>query len=101
MTIKYTKWPQNKRYGLEIDQRAMKYTNIFHWKTPQNLPKCGFLVSKHAIWQPWLGSFSLSEADLRFIQFAKFEFGLFGNFQRSAEPGLPDGIFSNQKSQFG
>jgi hypothetical protein len=31
---------------------AIKYTNIFHCKTLQNLPKLGFLVWKYAIWQP-------------------------------------------------
>jgi hypothetical protein len=29
------------------------YTNIFHCKTLQNLPKWEFLVLKYAIWQPW------------------------------------------------
>jgi hypothetical protein len=32
---------------------GMKYTNIFHSKALQNLPKVGFLVWKHTIWQPW------------------------------------------------
>jgi hypothetical protein len=27
-------------------------TKIFHCKTLQNLPKSGFLVLRHAIWQP-------------------------------------------------
>jgi hypothetical protein len=31
---------------------AIKYTNIFHCLTLQNLPKFGFLVGKYAIWQP-------------------------------------------------
>jgi hypothetical protein len=31
---------------------AIKRSNIFHFKTPQNLPKSGFLVGKYAIWQP-------------------------------------------------
>jgi hypothetical protein len=32
---------------------AIKYTNIFHCKTLQNLPKLGlFLVWEYAIWQP-------------------------------------------------
>jgi hypothetical protein len=30
----------------QIDETAIKYTNIFHCKTLQNLPKLGF-------WQPW------------------------------------------------
>jgi hypothetical protein len=33
---------------------AVKYTNIFHCKTLQNLPKFGFLVLKYTIWQPCL-----------------------------------------------
>jgi hypothetical protein len=32
---------------------AIKYTNTFHFKTLQNLPKLGFLVRKETIWQPW------------------------------------------------
>jgi hypothetical protein len=31
---------------------AIKYTNIFHRKSFQNLPKLGFLVWKYAIWPP-------------------------------------------------
>jgi hypothetical protein len=38
-----------------MDQVSIKYTNIFQCKTLQNLPKFGFLVWKHTIWQPWLG----------------------------------------------
>jgi hypothetical protein len=34
-----------------IDQMVIKYTKIFHCKTPQNLPKLGFLVWKQTIWQ--------------------------------------------------
>jgi hypothetical protein len=32
---------------------VIKYTNIFHCKTLQNLPRLGFLVWKQTIWQPW------------------------------------------------
>jgi hypothetical protein len=35
-----------------MDQVSIKYTNIFHYKTPQNLSKLGFLVRKQTIWQP-------------------------------------------------
>jgi hypothetical protein len=35
---------------------GVKYTNIFHCNTLQNLPKLEFLVGKHAIWQPWYKS---------------------------------------------
>jgi hypothetical protein len=62
MATQYTKWPQNIQNGHTIgipnvriiDQMATKYTNIFHCKTLQNLPKLGFLVRKYAvcIWQP-------------------------------------------------
>jgi hypothetical protein len=31
---------------------TIKYTNIFHSKAIQNLPKFGFLVRKYTIWQP-------------------------------------------------
>jgi hypothetical protein len=44
---KYTKWPQNLQNipkDCKIDPMAIKYTNIFHCKTLQNLPKLGFLV---------------------------------------------------------
>jgi hypothetical protein len=36
-----------------MDQVSIKYTNILHYKTLQNLPKFGFLVWKQTIWQPW------------------------------------------------
>jgi hypothetical protein len=36
MTIKYTKRPQKYVY-----QMVIEYTNIFHFKTLQNLPKLG------------------------------------------------------------
>jgi hypothetical protein len=35
-----------------MDQVSINYTNIFHCKTFQNLPKFGFLVWKQTIWQP-------------------------------------------------
>jgi hypothetical protein len=54
--INVSKWPQNIPYGRKTDQIVIKYTNIFHCKTLQNLPKLGFLVWKYAIWQPWWSS---------------------------------------------
>jgi hypothetical protein len=30
----------------------IKYTNIVHYQTLENLPKMGFLVWKNTIWQP-------------------------------------------------
>jgi hypothetical protein len=44
ITIKYKERPQNIPNGRKIDQMAIKYTNIFHRKSFQNLPKLGFLV---------------------------------------------------------
>jgi hypothetical protein len=47
---KNTKWPQKYQMatkipnGREVDQTALKYTNIFHCKTLQNLPKLIFLA---------------------------------------------------------
>jgi hypothetical protein len=38
--------------GYKIDQITINYTDIFHCKTLQNLPKLGFLIWKKAIWQP-------------------------------------------------
>jgi hypothetical protein len=35
-----------------MDQMAIKYANIFHWKTQQNLPNLKCLVWNHTIWQP-------------------------------------------------
>jgi hypothetical protein len=35
-----------------MDQVSIKFTNIFHSKTLQNLPKFGFLVREQTIWQP-------------------------------------------------
>jgi hypothetical protein len=47
----------------------------------------GFLVCNYTIWQPWLYAIKrLSNCNLR---------------SRGNQPGLPDGKFSNQKSQFG
>jgi hypothetical protein len=40
MATKYTKLPNDRK----IDQIAIKYTNIFHHKTLQNLPKLGFFI---------------------------------------------------------
>jgi hypothetical protein len=52
MTIKYSKLSQIIPNGGKIDQMAIKYTNIFHCKTLQNLPKLRFLVWIYTIWQP-------------------------------------------------
>jgi hypothetical protein len=53
MNMNYTKGPQIMPIGRKIDQMLIKYTNNFHCKTLQNLPKGGFLVSKYLnIWQP-------------------------------------------------
>jgi hypothetical protein len=49
ITIKYTQCPQNIPNGSKIDLMVIKYTNISHCKTLQNLPK----LEKYAIWQPW------------------------------------------------
>jgi hypothetical protein len=58
---KNTKGPQNVSNGIiynimhgsKIDQMAIKYTNIFHCKTLQNLTKMGFWFLKYNIWQLW------------------------------------------------
>jgi hypothetical protein len=52
ITIKSTQWAQNIPNGRKIDPMAIKYTNHFHCKSLQNLPKLGFLVWKYATWQP-------------------------------------------------
>jgi hypothetical protein len=38
--------------GREIFQMAIKYTNFFHFKALQNVPKLEFWVWKYTIWQP-------------------------------------------------
>jgi hypothetical protein len=44
ITTKYNKWLLNLPIGGEINQIAIKYTNIFQYKILQNLLKMGFLV---------------------------------------------------------
>jgi hypothetical protein len=34
----------------------LNYYNSFHSKAFQKIPKRGFLVWNHTIWQPWLAS---------------------------------------------
>jgi hypothetical protein len=45
MAVKYTWFPPK-------DQMAIKYTNIFQYKTLQNLPKLGILFLNYTIRQP-------------------------------------------------
>jgi hypothetical protein len=46
MTAKCTKWPYYVAIpnGCQIFQMAINYTNIFHYKVLQNIPKFGCLV---------------------------------------------------------
>jgi hypothetical protein len=44
LAIKYTKLSQNILDIRKMGLMVIKYTNIFHYKTLQNLPKLGFLV---------------------------------------------------------
>jgi hypothetical protein len=44
MARKYTKGPENIPNGSKIDHMARKYTDSFHSKTLQNVPKFGFFV---------------------------------------------------------
>jgi hypothetical protein len=51
---------KNIPIGHEVDQIAvkyskmtLKYTNIFHSKGLQTIPKFGFLVCNYTFWQPW------------------------------------------------
>jgi hypothetical protein len=46
ITMKYTKWRQSIPNGRKIDQTAINYTNVFHFKTLQNLPKNGIFGLK-------------------------------------------------------
>jgi hypothetical protein len=46
MTTKCTIWTLNLAIGREIYQMAIKYTNIFRYKTLQNLPQKGFFGLK-------------------------------------------------------
>jgi hypothetical protein len=54
---------------------AIKYTSIFHFKALQNFPKLGLCV----VFTDAAGS----------------------HLTKATKPGLPDDIFSNQKSKFG
>jgi hypothetical protein len=49
-------------YGHKIHQMDVEYTNLFHSKALQNLPK---LVRKYTIWLPWLVNFQEGEATLK------------------------------------
>jgi hypothetical protein len=44
--------PNYLHNGRNVFQRAIKYTNAFQSKDLQDLPKLGFGVRKHTIWQP-------------------------------------------------
>jgi hypothetical protein len=57
--------------GRKIDQMAIKYTNIFHRKTLQNLPKFGFLVLKFTIGNP--GNLLLPVTSARALELKKQE----------------------------
>jgi hypothetical protein len=52
ITTKYTKSPQHMPKDCKMDEMPIKYSKL-NCKTLQNLPKFGFLVWKHTIWQPW------------------------------------------------
>jgi hypothetical protein len=52
INMKYTKLLHNIPNSSKVDQTTVKITNIFLFKTLQNLPKLGFLVWEYAIWQP-------------------------------------------------
>jgi hypothetical protein len=39
----------------KLSQMTIKYTNIYHSKALKNMPKCGSMVWKYTIWQPWSG----------------------------------------------
>jgi hypothetical protein len=45
--VQHTKTGRNIPQRGKIYQMAMKYTNIFHCKTLENLPKLGLLFSKY------------------------------------------------------
>jgi hypothetical protein len=78
MATKFTKWPQNlpngrkisKPNGLKINQMVIKYINIFHCKTLQNLPQLGFLVLKHTIWQPWPRNLFFQKGARKIVSFS-------------------------------
>jgi hypothetical protein len=44
ITANYTKCPYNITKDHKMDKVSIKYTNIFHCRTLQNLSKFGFLV---------------------------------------------------------
>jgi hypothetical protein len=64
----------------QIDQMAIKYTNIFHCKSPlkKNVPKLGCLVWKYAIWQPWTRLDEYSSIGRNFAKDCYFENSISG-----------------------
>jgi hypothetical protein len=60
---KYNKWSQNILNGRKIDQMSIKYTNIFHCMTVQNLPNWDFWFENLPAGNPALNSDVLCYAD--------------------------------------
>jgi hypothetical protein len=85
--LSITEWSWNIQTDRKIYQMTIKYTNIFHSKALQNLV---FLVWKYTIWQPWVRARTKTTYAIRLI-----------SPPDSYRAGLPDGIFSYQKSKFG
>jgi hypothetical protein len=77
-----------------MDQVAINYTNIFHCKTLQNLPKFGFLVWKQTIWQPCSGE----EAEEAWIELKGTIYFSFYFFQIYSKIHLFDWIQGSQQT---
>jgi hypothetical protein len=57
ISIKSTKWPQNKPNGRKIyrpnGHKIYQQRPLDTYKTLENLPKLVFLLLKYTIWQTW------------------------------------------------
>jgi hypothetical protein len=86
----------------------MKYTKIFHPKAFQNIPKLEFWVLKYNIWQPCGGRSPCSDINRggprnwELYSASGWRQRKKGGLKSAAKgrPGVPDGLFSDQKFQF-
>jgi hypothetical protein len=89
MATKYTKWPQNIPNGLYNYQHLPL-------QNPPKFTQIGIIGLKIChLATLAVTAETLNAAPNLFFDNASLE------FNKGSEPGLPDGLFSNQKSQFG
>jgi hypothetical protein len=81
---------------------AIKYTDIFHCKILPNLPnppKFGFFVWKYTIWQPRIRVYTHSRQIMKTMLENVMQLSDIGSKFDELRPGLPDGLFSDQKNR--